>query len=84
MVLLLALKPVSRFERRLLDSRNHVNLRLITLLRVLQVQLVKAIGLQLVSCVGSLFFEDRIGYGLFPYSRGVARDPDIVYILKTF
>ena len=44
-MLLLALNPVCRFERRLLDSRNHVNLRLIILSRVLQVQLVKAMGL---------------------------------------
>ena len=29
MVLLLALKPFCRFERRLFDSRNHVSLRLI-------------------------------------------------------
>ena len=45
MVLLLALKPVCRFERRLFDSRNYVSLRLIILSRILQVQLVKAIGL---------------------------------------
>ena len=45
MVFLLALKPVCRFERRLLDSKNHVSLSLIILSRVLQVQLVKAIGL---------------------------------------
>ena len=45
MVLLLVLKPVCRFERRLLDSRNHISLRLIILSRVLQVQLVKVIGL---------------------------------------
>ena len=36
-VLVMALKSVRRFEGRLLDSRNHVNL--------LQVQLVKAKGL---------------------------------------
>ena len=43
-MLLLALKPVCRFER-LSDSRNHISLRLIILSRVLQVQLVKAMGL---------------------------------------
>ena len=44
MVLLLTLKPVCRFERRLLGSSNQVSLRLIILSRVLLVQLVKAIG----------------------------------------
>ena len=44
-MVLLALKPVCRFERRLFDSRKHDSLRLIILLGVLQVQLVKAIGL---------------------------------------
>ena len=39
-VLLLALKPFRRFERRLFESRNHVSLKL----RVLLVQLVKAKG----------------------------------------
>ena len=42
MMLLLALNPVCRFERRLLDSRNHDSLRLIILSRVLPVKLVKA------------------------------------------
>ena len=45
MIHLLALKPVCRVERRLFDSRNHISLILIIFLQVLQVQLVKAIGL---------------------------------------
>ena len=79
MVLILALKPVSKFERRMLDSRNYVSLRLIILLRVLQVQLVKLMVYSLVWFVGSfLLFEDKDGYGLLLYGRDVTRDPDIV------
>ena len=44
-VFLLNLNRACRFERRLFDPRNHVNLRLTILSSVLQVQLVKAIGI---------------------------------------
>ena len=83
MVFLLALKPVCRFVSRLLDSRNHISLRLIILSRVLQVQLVKTMSITGRACGIFLFFEDRNGCGLFPDGRDVARDPDIViYIFR--
>ena len=84
MVLLWALKPVCRFERRLFGSRNHVSIRLIILLRILQVQLVKALGLYLVGFVGSFCFL-RIGmFESCSHKVGdVVRDPDAaVYIKK--
>ena len=77
MILLLALKPVCRFERRLLHSRNHVSLRLI----------IKGFaGAACQSyrsttgrvCGIFLFFEDGDGCGLLPLGRDVTRDPDIV------
>ena len=51
LMILLTLKLVCTFERRLFDSRNHVSLRLIILSRVFLVHLV--------GFVRSLFFEDR-------------------------
>ena len=78
-MVLLFLKPVCRFERRLFDSRNHVSLRFINLLRILQIQLVKAIGLWLVGFVGSLCFL-KIGM-VVAYFHKVGMLPEIQILL---
>ena len=73
------LKPVCRFERWLLDSRNHVSLRLIILSRVLQEQLVKAMG-SITGRVFGIFCFLRIGMvtACFHIVGMLLRDPYIV------